>query len=73
TRKPSGAARSKPRSPPEPIKIGLYETRGSSVELRRMREEPPESALFGVAFLWTALFRRGAAASGDVRPVHDRA
>ncbi|MFJ3638098.1 hypothetical protein ACIPQI_39285, partial [Streptomyces sp. NPDC090112] len=32
TRKPSGGARSKPRSPPEPIKIGLYETRGSSVE-----------------------------------------
>ncbi|WP_308435423.1 DUF7848 domain-containing protein, partial [Streptomyces cavourensis] len=25
-----GAAKSKPRSPPEPIKIGLYETRGSS-------------------------------------------
>ncbi len=43
------------------------------VELRRMREEPPESALFGVTFLWTALFRRGAAASGDVRPVHDLA
>ncbi|MEU5311330.1 class I SAM-dependent methyltransferase [Streptomyces sp. NPDC021562] len=40
------------------------------VELRRMREEPPESALFGVTFLWTALFRRGAAAPGDVRPVH---
>ncbi|MGW1535530.1 class I SAM-dependent methyltransferase [Streptomyces aureus] len=32
------------------------------VELRRMREEPPESELFGVTFLWTALFRRGAAA-----------
>ncbi|MGK5446739.1 class I SAM-dependent methyltransferase [Streptomyces radiopugnans] len=45
------------------------------VELRRMREEPPESALFGVTFLWTALFRRGAASaiSGDVRPVHDLA
>ncbi|WP_327732696.1 class I SAM-dependent methyltransferase [Streptomyces nojiriensis] len=40
------------------------------VELRRMREEPPESALFGVPFLWTALFRRGAAVSGDVGPVH---
>ncbi|MEU6210938.1 class I SAM-dependent methyltransferase [Streptomyces sp. NPDC047023] len=38
------------------------------VELRRMRQEPPESALFGMAFLWTALFRRGAAVSGDVRP-----
>lgn len=45
------------------------------VELRRMREEPPESALFGVTFLWTALFRRDAAsaASGDIRPVHDLA
>jgi SAM-dependent methyltransferase len=43
------------------------------VELRPMREEPPESALFGVTFLWAALFRRGEAASGDVRPVHDRA
>ncbi|MEV2201972.1 class I SAM-dependent methyltransferase [Streptomyces fradiae] len=43
------------------------------VELRRMREEPPESALFGVTFLWTALFRRDAAsaASGDVRPVDE--
>ncbi|TKA09429.1 class I SAM-dependent methyltransferase [Actinacidiphila oryziradicis] len=28
------------------------------VELRRMRDEPPESGLFGEAFLWTALFRR---------------
>jgi hypothetical protein len=33
------------------------------VELRRMREEPPESALFGVTFLWTALFRRDAASA----------
>ncbi|MDX3851066.1 class I SAM-dependent methyltransferase [Streptomyces sp. AK02-01A] len=49
------------------------------VELRRMREEPPESALFGVTFLWTALFRREAAAapggrytaSGDVHPLRD--
>ncbi|MFF4650625.1 class I SAM-dependent methyltransferase [Streptomyces sp. NPDC001380] len=30
----------------------------TEVELRRMRDEPPESALFGEAFLWTALFRR---------------
>ncbi|MEU5150043.1 class I SAM-dependent methyltransferase [Streptomyces yangpuensis] len=44
----------------------------AEVELRRMREEPPESALFGVTFLWTALFRRSAAASGDVR-LHDLA
>ncbi|MFJ6372054.1 class I SAM-dependent methyltransferase [Streptomyces virginiae] len=43
------------------------------VELRRMREEPPDSALFGVRFLWTALFRRGEAASRDVHPVHDLA
>ncbi|AIA01943.1 class I SAM-dependent methyltransferase [Streptomyces noursei] len=28
------------------------------VELRRMRDEPPASASFGEAFLWTALFRR---------------
>ncbi|WP_042373594.1 class I SAM-dependent methyltransferase [Streptacidiphilus neutrinimicus] len=28
------------------------------VELRRMRATPPESTLFGVPFLWTALFRR---------------
>jgi SAM-dependent methyltransferase len=28
------------------------------VELRRMREEPADSRLFGVPFLWTALFRR---------------
>ncbi|OPG09085.1 SAM-dependent methyltransferase [Streptomyces sp. GKU 895] len=31
------------------------------VELRRMRQEPPDSPLFGVTFLWTALFRREAA------------
>ncbi|MFI7011518.1 class I SAM-dependent methyltransferase [Streptomyces sp. NPDC050145] len=34
----------------------------TEVELRRMRDEPPESALFGEAFLWTALFRRPAPA-----------
>ncbi|MFF4899738.1 SAM-dependent methyltransferase [Streptomyces sp. NPDC001068] len=44
----------------------------AEVELRRMREEPPDSALFGVTFLWTALFRRGAPASGGARPVHGR-
>lgn len=37
------------------------------VELRRMREESPESAHFGVPFLWTALFRRDAAAAPDGR------
>ena len=30
----------------------------TEVELRRMRDEPAESVLFGEAFLWTALFRR---------------
>ncbi|CAM5557471.1 tRNA 5-carboxymethoxyuridine methyltransferase [Streptomyces abikoensis] len=34
----------------------------TEVEVRRMRQEPPESALFGETFLWTALFRRGTAA-----------
>ncbi|MCG7523539.1 class I SAM-dependent methyltransferase [Streptomyces sp. OfavH-34-F] len=35
----------------------------TEIELRRMRQEPPESPLFGVPFLWTALFRREAAAT----------
>lgn len=30
----------------------------TEVELRRMRDEPPESAYFGERFLWTALLRR---------------
>lgn len=30
----------------------------TEVELRRMRDEPPESDRFGEPFLWTALFRR---------------
>ncbi|MFJ4981327.1 class I SAM-dependent methyltransferase [Streptomyces coeruleorubidus] len=30
----------------------------TEVELRRMRDEPEESACFGESFLWTALFRR---------------
>ncbi|GAA1270916.1 class I SAM-dependent methyltransferase [Kitasatospora nipponensis] len=30
----------------------------TEVDLRRMHDEPPESALFGEPFLWTALFRR---------------
>lgn len=33
----------------------------TEVELRRMREQPDDSELFGVPFLWTALFRRDAA------------
>ncbi|MFJ5646310.1 SAM-dependent methyltransferase [Streptomyces sp. NPDC093223] len=45
----------------------------AEVELRRMRQEPPESARFGVTFLWTALFRRGAVLSDDVCPGHDLA
>ncbi|AQU65502.1 class I SAM-dependent methyltransferase [Streptomyces niveus] len=32
----------------------------TEIELRRMREEPPESARFGEPFLWTALFRKPA-------------
>ncbi|MGW3359277.1 class I SAM-dependent methyltransferase [Streptomyces bungoensis] len=32
----------------------------TEVELRLMRDEPPESAHFGEPFLWTALFRRDA-------------
>jgi SAM-dependent methyltransferase len=32
----------------------------AEIELRRMREEPPESAFFGETYLWTALFRRDA-------------
>ncbi|MFF5497609.1 class I SAM-dependent methyltransferase [Streptomyces aquilus] len=47
----------------------------AEVELRRMRQEPPDSALFGMRLLWTALFRREAAAdtTGAVRPVSDLA
>jgi SAM-dependent methyltransferase len=33
----------------------------TEVELRRMRDEPPDSAGFGESFLWTALFRRDGA------------
>ncbi|KNE81673.1 MULTISPECIES: class I SAM-dependent methyltransferase [Streptomyces] len=35
----------------------------AETELRRMRDEPPESPHFGELFLWTALFRRGTTAS----------
>jgi SAM-dependent methyltransferase len=44
--------------PPEALRTifsGLEE-----VELRAMRRQPPDSALFGEPFLWTALFRRPA-------------
>lgn len=37
----------------------------TEVELRRMHDEPAESASFGEDFLWTALFRRGAGAAAD--------
>ncbi|MFB6717373.1 MULTISPECIES: hypothetical protein [unclassified Streptomyces] len=46
----------------------------TELELRRMRDEPPESPHFGEPFLWTALFRgdggrRGpAAGTGSGRP-----
>ncbi|MGW0548134.1 class I SAM-dependent methyltransferase [Streptomyces altiplanensis] len=45
----------------------------TEVELRRMRDEPPESPSFGEPFLWTALFRRDAgrgieSADGHVLP-----
>lgn len=35
----------------------------AEVELRRMRNEPPDSPRFGEPFLWTALFRREPEAS----------
>lgn len=38
----------------------------TEVEVRRMRDEPPGSELFGEPFLWTALFRRaGPGAAGS--------
>jgi len=37
----------------------------TEVELRRMREMPPESDLFGKSFLWTGLFRRPGPPAGD--------
>lgn len=38
------------------------------IELRAMRPQPPDSALFGEPFLWTALFRRPAGGVADVHP-----
>jgi SAM-dependent methyltransferase len=43
----------------------------TEVELRRMRDEPPESPRFGEAFLWTALLRREAE-TGPVETKSDR-
>jgi hypothetical protein len=37
----------------------------TEIELRRMREMPPESDLFGESFLWTGLFRRSATLASD--------
>ncbi|MET8683068.1 class I SAM-dependent methyltransferase [Streptomyces sp. NPDC004732] len=37
----------------------------TEVEVRRMRDEPPGSELFGEPFLWTALFRRGDPSEGS--------
>lgn len=37
------------------------------IELRRMREMPAESELFGKSFLWTGLFRRPATADSEPR------
>ncbi|MFE4017188.1 class I SAM-dependent methyltransferase [Streptomyces sp. NPDC059101] len=42
----------------------------TEVALRRMRDEPPESPSYGAAFLWTALFRRGAGSAGANAPTH---
>jgi SAM-dependent methyltransferase len=36
----------------------------AEVEIRRMRDEPPDSAYFGELFLWTALFRRDRITAG---------
>lgn len=63
--RPSGP--SGPSGPPG-LHGGLAYTPGSlrrifsgleEVEVRRMRDEPPDSPHFGEPFLWTALFRRG--------------
>lgn len=44
----------------------------TEVELRRMRDEPADSAYFGEPFLWTALFRKDAQAhSGTLRLCKD--
>ena len=40
--------------PPESLRWIFAHLR--EVELRRMRDEPPESRRFGEPFLWTALF-----------------
>ncbi|MGW0564693.1 class I SAM-dependent methyltransferase [Streptomyces sp. NPDC003016] len=40
----------------------------TEIELRRMRDEPPQSPSFGEPFLWTALFRRDARPLDPPRP-----
>jgi hypothetical protein len=45
----------------------------TEIELRRMRDEPSGSPLFGEPFLWTALFRRtgaGTDAGADASERH---
>jgi len=37
----------------------------TEIDLRRMREMPPESDLFGKSFLWTGLFRRPATGASE--------
>jgi len=37
----------------------------TEIDLRRMREMPPESDLFGESFLWTGLFRRSSSMAPD--------
>ncbi|MFF7329004.1 methyltransferase domain-containing protein [Streptomyces sp. NPDC008150] len=43
----------------------------TEVELRRMREQPDGSALFGKDFLWTALFRREERDPGTAAPARN--
>jgi len=48
---------------PEPLRRIFTDL--TEVELRRMAAEPHESARFGQAFLWTALFRRPGGTGGQ--------
>ncbi|WP_329115417.1 class I SAM-dependent methyltransferase [Streptomyces sp. NBC_01465] len=43
----------------ESLRLIFSELNLTEVEVRRMRDEAPESPLFGEEFLWTALFRYG--------------
>lgn len=46
---------------------GIFDWLGE-VQLRRMRDLPPESGLFGEPFLWAGLFRRPGAPLPVVSP-----